>query len=57
MFVGFLTVDIPANARAAANSLAVLAPETVRGLGVDKSVWVDNWGDVKVKLVHEGLDA
>jgi len=26
-------------------------------LRVDKAVWVDDGGDVKVKLVDEGLDA
>lgn len=53
----FLTVDVATNAATAADRLAVLAPESVRGLRVDEPVGVDNWGDVKVKLVNESLDA
>lgn len=51
-----VTVDIPANARVAADCLTVLAPQAVRGLGVDESVWVDDRGDVEVELVHHGGD-
>lgn len=51
-----VTVDIPANARVAADGLTVLAPQAVRGLGVDESIRVHNGSDVEVELVHHGGD-
>ena len=51
-----LTVDVTADTAIAADSLPVLAPETVGCLGVDETIWVGDGCDVEVELVDEGLD-
>lgn len=53
---GPVAVDVAADARGARVGLAVLAPETVAGLGVDEAVRVDDGEDVELVLVDEGLD-
>lgn len=55
-FVGPVAVDVAADAGVAADGLTVLAPQTVRRLGVDEAVGVDDRGDVEVELVDERLD-
>lgn len=45
--VGPVSVGVTAHARVSAYCLSVFAPETVGGLGVDETVWVDNWHDWK----------
>lgn len=49
-------VDITTDARVTADSLAILAPQAVRGLGVDEAVRIHDGRDVEVELVHHGLD-
>jgi len=51
-----VAIDVSANAAVSADGLAVLAPETIRCLGVDKTIWVDNGHDVEIKLVDNSLD-
>ncbi|KAI6758554.1 hypothetical protein HG530_010794 [Fusarium avenaceum] len=57
--VGPVAVDVSANARVSGNSLTVLAPETVGGLGgrVRLTIGVDNGSDVEVELVDDSLDS
>lgn len=54
--VGPVAVDVTADARVAADRLAVLAPKAVRSLGVDEAVRVHDGRDVEVELVDYGLD-
>jgi hypothetical protein len=51
-----VAVDVSANAAVSADGLTVLAPKTIRCLGVDESVWVHNGHDVEIELVDDGLD-
>lgn len=51
-----ITVDVTTDTRVTADSLAILAPQAVRGLGVDEAVRVHDGRDVEVELVHHGLD-
>jgi hypothetical protein len=54
--LGPVAFDVAANARVSRHGLAVLAPETVGGLTVDKAIRVDDGGNVEVELVHDCLD-
>lgn len=54
---GPVSVDIPTNTAVAADSLAVLAPQAVIGLGVDEAVWVHDRRDVEVELVNHGRNS
>lgn len=51
-----VTVDVTTDAGVTADGLTVLAPQSVRGLGVDEAVRVHDGRDVEVELVHNGLD-
>lgn len=54
---GPVAVNVSSDTATAANGLAVLAPEAVICLGVDKAIGVDDGHDVEVELVDDGLDA
>jgi hypothetical protein len=47
--VGPVAVDVSANARVSGNSLTVLAPETVGGLGVNETC--RNWLEGETRLI------
>lgn len=51
-----ITVDITTDAGVTADGLTILAPQAVRGLGVDEAVRVHDGRDIEVELVHHGLD-
>lgn len=51
-----VTVDVTTDTRVAANSLTILAPQAIRGLGVDETIRVHDGRDIEVELVHHGLD-
>ena len=52
-----VAVDISTDTALSTDGLAVLAPETISCLCVDKSIRVDNGHDVEVELVDDSLDA
>lgn len=50
--VGPIAVDVSTNAAVAADGLAILPPETVGCLGVDKTIGIDDGRDVEVEFVY-----
>lgn len=48
-----VAVQVCADASFVAARLAVLPPKTLRGLGVDEAIWVDEWNQVELVGVKD----